>query len=96
VHCAFRAVVGRTAGTGEVMPQQGSSHTRSDLGPGGRAVALLLALVWFAAGTLAIVLGVRRGHWIPPLLGLPALAYALAWAQVARTGRRLRWPRRRR
>ena len=73
------------------MTPRRSSQTRSDLGPAGRSVAALLALVWFTAGTLAIVLGVRRGYWVAPVLGLLAVVYGMVWARVARTGRRLRW-----
>jgi hypothetical protein len=67
---------------------------RSELGPGGRSVAALLALVWIGAGAAAIVLGIRQGMWLRPVLGLCAVAYGALWVQVARTGRRLGWPKR--
>jgi hypothetical protein len=66
---------------------------QSELGPGGRGVAAVLAVVWIGAGATAIVVGVRRGSWLQPLLGAFALAYGVLWARVARTGVRLRWPR---
>jgi hypothetical protein len=65
---------------------------RSELGPGGRGVAAVLAAVWIGAGATAIVVGLRRGSWLQPVLGVLALAYGVAWAQVARTGVRLKWP----
>jgi hypothetical protein len=69
---------------------------RSDLGLRGRGVAAVLAVVWMLAGAAAIVVGVRRGSWVQPIVGLFGLAYGVLWAQVARTGRRLRWPGQRR
>jgi hypothetical protein len=73
-----------------------SSHPRTDLGPAGRSVAALLALVWCIAGTLAIALGLRRGYRVASLVGVFAVVYGMMWAQVARTGRRLPWPKRHR
>lgn len=72
------------------------SQPRSDLGPAERSFAALLALFWCAGGTLAIALGVRRGYWVAVLVGVLAVVYGMVWVQVARTGRRLRWPKRRR
>jgi uncharacterized membrane protein HdeD (DUF308 family) len=73
-----------------------ASHTRSNLGPAGRAVAAFLALVWLMTGPLAIAFGVRRGYWVAVVLGILAIIYGVLWAEVARTGRRLQWPMRRR
>jgi len=83
------------APAGEIMTEK-TSHTRSDLGPAGRAVATLLALVWLTAGALAIALGVRRGYWVAVVLGIVTILYGMLWTRVARTGRRLKWPTRRR
>jgi len=65
---------------------------RSEVGPGGRGVAAVLAAVWIGAGATAVVVGIRRGSWLQPVLGVFALAYGLVWARVARTGVRLKWP----
>lgn len=67
----------------------------SDLGPLGRTVAALLALVWIAAGVAALVLGLGPHRRLGLLAGPFAIAYGVLWARVARTGRRLDWWRRR-
>ena len=70
---------------------------RNDLGRGGRVLAAGLAGIWLAAGSSAIVIGVRLLPGVlPTLIGLLALGYGWAWARVALTGRRLHWglPRR--
>lgn len=71
------------------------AHT--DLGSGGRILAGILATIWIAAGLAALTIGL----WLRPapllvLLGPLALAYGWLWVRVARTGRRLQWPTRRR
>ena len=71
------------------------AHT--ELGSGGRTIAGILATIWIAAGLAALTIGL----WLRPalllvLLGPLALAYGWLWVRVARTGRRLRWPMRRR
>ena len=69
------------------------SADHSELGPAGRPLAALLAAVWIAGGIAVIVLGLRHGRWFVLLLGPLCVGYGLLWARVARTGRRLRWPR---
>ena len=69
------------------------SSDHSELGPAGRPLAGLLAAVWIAGGIAVIVLGLLRGRWFVLLLGPLCVGYGLLWARVARTGRRLRWPR---
>ena len=71
-------------------------RSRSDLGPGGRVIAVLLSIVWLTGGMLAIALGVCRENWIALLLGITAVVYGVVWAQVARTGQRFQWPARHR
>ena len=66
-----------------------SRHKSAKLGPAGRWVATSLALIWVVAGGLTIVLGMVRGYWVAPLIGLLALVYGIVWAQVAITGRRI-------
>jgi len=56
-----------------------------------RVVASILATIWMVAGGLAIVLGLSKGRWLPPLLGALALFYGLIWLRVAREGRQLAW-----
>jgi len=67
---------------------------KTDLGRGGRWVAAILAIVWIGAGAAVIVLSLSHERWAGVVLGLIAVVYGLVWVQVARTGRRLRWPRR--
>jgi hypothetical protein len=67
-----------------------------ELGPGGRIVAALIAAAWLGAGAAAIAWGIRGRGWLAPALGVCALAYGALWVQVARTGHRIEWPRRRR
>jgi hypothetical protein len=70
---------------------------RNDLGPGGRLLAACLAGIWLAAGSIAIVIGVRlRPGVLPTVLGLLALGWGWLWARVALTGQRQRWAFRRR
>ena len=54
-------------------------------------VASLLAAVWIVGGLVAIVLGMLKAQWLPPLLGAGALVYGLLWIRVAREGRQIRW-----
>jgi hypothetical protein len=69
----------------------------NDLGRGGRVVAACLAGIWLAAGSIAVVVGVRlRPAVLPTVIGLLALGYGWLWARVALTGQRQRWPFRRR
>jgi len=66
--------------------------TGSDVGRGGRVVAVCLAAIWLAGGLVAVIIGawLRPGP-LPILLGLLALGYGWLWVRVARTGQRQRW-----
>ena len=52
----------------------------------------VLAVIWFAAGAAAVVVGLAHGRWLVPLLGFVAIWYGLVWIRVAREGRRMKWP----
>ena len=65
---------------------------RSDLGPFGRLVAALLAGIWIAGGLACAAFGLRSGRWAVLLCGPAAVWWGIQWVQVARKGRRLRWP----
>jgi len=56
-----------------------------------RIVALVLAAIWLAAGTLAGVLGVVRRRWLLIAVGIIAIWYGVLWIRVACKGRQLRW-----
>jgi hypothetical protein len=58
-----------------------------------RLVATLLAAVWIAAGLAAVMVALWTDRWLVMLLGPPAIWYGLLWVRVARTGRKLSWPR---
>jgi hypothetical protein len=62
---------------------------RAELGRAERGVALVIAIVWLAAGALAVGLGIQRRAVVPALLGVAAVWYGLVWVRVVRTGRRL-------
>jgi hypothetical protein len=70
--------------------------TRHKLGPAGRIIAILLAVVWLSAGIISIVLFGLYNNWVIPILGILSIIYGVIWIQVARTGRRIQWPFRRR
>jgi len=73
------------------------STRRNDLGRGGRILAAGLAGIWLAAGSIAVVIGVRvRPGVLPTVIGVLALGYGWLWARVALTGQRQRWAFRRR
>jgi hypothetical protein len=55
-------------------------------------VALVLAVIWLSAGTLAVVLGLLKRRWLPPVLGMIAIWYGLIWVRVFRERKQLRWP----
>jgi len=67
-----------------------------ELDPMNRAVAALLAIVWLLGGLGAVCLGLARQQWLIAIMGPLAIGYGLLWVKVAWTGRRLRWPARRR
>ena len=56
-----------------------------------RAVALLLAVVWFAAGVIGIVFGVVQSRWLLVAIALFAIWYALLWLRVVARSRLLTW-----
>jgi len=66
---------------------------KREFGPANRAVAVLLAVVWLAAGATALVIAVAERRWWGLLLGGLAIGYGALWVRVAQTGARLRWPR---
>jgi len=65
---------------------------RPDLGPFGRFIAALLAGIWIAGGLAGAAIGWRNGSWALLLCGAAGVWWGLLWVQVARKGRRLRWP----
>ena len=69
---------------------------RAELSPVNRTVAALLGFVWIVAGANAAIVGVVQHRWPALLLSPLAVAYGFLWVRVARTGRRLQWPTRRR
>ena len=64
---------------------------RSNVRSNNRAVALILALIWFCAGVAAIVFGYIHGRWLLLALGIFALWYALLWCRVVARARLLTW-----
>ena len=66
---------------------------RRELGLTGRIVSWALAMIWLAAGTAAFLLGLERRYWLAVALGPAAFLYGLVWLHMARTGRRVEWPR---
>ncbi len=66
------------------------------LGRLSRTVAGLIGIIWMAAGLAAIGLGAVAREWGSVLLGVLAVYFGGIWWQVARTGRYLVWPFRRR
>jgi uncharacterized membrane protein HdeD (DUF308 family) len=69
---------------------------RDELSPVNRTVAAVLGLIWIVAGVAAALYGVVQRRWPALLLSPLAVAYGFLWVRVARTGRRLQWPVRRR
>lgn len=65
---------------------------RSEVRGINRAVAFLLALVWFSAGVAAIVFGYLYGRWLLFSIGIAALWYALLWFRVVARAQLLTWP----
>ncbi len=64
---------------------------KAEFGPANRIVAAVLAVVWLAAGSAAIVLAVAGRYWPGLVLGPLAIGYGLLWVRVAYLGRRVRW-----
>jgi len=56
-----------------------------------RAVALLLAVIWFSAGVAGLLLGFSRGAWLLAALSVFAIAYAGVWLRVVARRRLLTW-----
>jgi hypothetical protein len=63
-------------------------------GAANHIVAGLLAIIWLAAGAVALVIAAAARQWLGLVLGGLAVGYGVLWIRVARTGTRLRWPRR--
>lgn len=56
-----------------------------------RLMAVILAVVWLAAGVLGVVVGLLFGEWMPAVLALLALLFGLIMVRVAQRGRLLPW-----
>jgi uncharacterized membrane protein HdeD (DUF308 family) len=69
---------------------------RDELSPTNRTVAAVLGFIWIVAGVSAAIGGMMKHRWPALLLSPLAIAYGIVWLRVARTGRRLQWPVRRR
>ncbi|HEX6615994.1 MAG TPA: hypothetical protein VF046_06770 [Gemmatimonadales bacterium] len=57
-----------------------------------RGLAVLLGLVWCAAGAVGLAIGVRRPTWPLVVLGPAAVLYGTLFLRAAWLGRPLRWP----
>ena len=75
----------------KVSHEDDPSNNLHDIGPGGRAVAALLAAIWIIAGLTAIWFSISNDFWIGILLAVLAIVYGLIWVRVSSTGRRLNW-----
>jgi hypothetical protein len=69
---------------------------RAELNRASRTVAVVLGVIWIVAGVTAGLYGVVQRRWPALLLSPLAVGYGFMWVRVARTGRRLQWPVRRR
>jgi uncharacterized membrane protein HdeD (DUF308 family) len=56
----------------------------------------VLGFICIVAGVSAAIGGMMKHRWPALLLSPLAIAYGIVWLRVARTGRRLQWPVRRR
>ena len=56
-----------------------------------RTVAVGLAAIWIGTSLVAILLGLRHGHWRILIIGTLGLWYGFVWLRAAWTGRRLQW-----
>jgi hypothetical protein len=57
-----------------------------------RGLAVLLGVVWCAAGAAGFVIGLRRPAWPLVVLGPAAVLYGTLFLRAAWLGRPLRWP----
>ena len=64
---------------------------RTKLGSINRLVAVILALVWGAAGVAGLVVAYVFGHWVAAVAALFAFWYALLWVWVVVHARLLTW-----
>ncbi|MGH8307704.1 MAG: hypothetical protein ACRER0_05455 [Gammaproteobacteria bacterium] len=65
-----------------------------------RIVAILLAVIFLAAGIIGVVAGAVKDQWMLMLVGLASIWWSSVWMRVAYRGRRLDssellWPFRR-
>ena len=67
------------------------TENRLKLNKANRIVALVLGLIWIAAGIVIVALGLSKRRWVLPVLGAVAIWYGLVWIRVMREGRRLQW-----
>ena len=65
---------------------------RQPFSPAARFAAGLLAAVWLAAGTLALVLAVGRRHVVLGVLAILGLGIGTLFAGAAWRGRPWSWP----
>jgi hypothetical protein len=57
-----------------------------------RGLAVLLGVVWCAAGVAGFAIGLRRPAWPLVVLGPAAVLYGALFLRAAWRGRPLRWP----
>jgi hypothetical protein len=57
-----------------------------------RGLAVLLGVVWCAAGAAGFAIGLRRPAWPLVVLGPAAVLYGTLFLRAAWLGRPLRWP----
>jgi hypothetical protein len=76
------------------MARQPPRGPKPELSPADRIAAAVLAFIWATAGAAAMILGLARHYGFAAAVGVCAIGDGVLWALVARSGRRLRWPRR--
>jgi hypothetical protein len=64
---------------------------RTKLGSINRLVAVILALVWGAAGVAGLVIAYVFGHWVAAVAAIFAFWYALLWVWVVVHAGLLTW-----
>jgi hypothetical protein len=64
---------------------------RTKLGSINRLVAVILALVWGAAGVAGLVIAYVFGHWVAAVAAIFAFWYALLWVWVVVHAGLLMW-----
>jgi hypothetical protein len=64
---------------------------RTKLGSINRLVAVILALVWGAAGVAGLIIAYVFDHWVAAAAAIFAFWYALLWVWVVVHARLLTW-----